>query len=119
MSWMPIGADQWPRRSGLERQPQQSNVSPRLRIASLAFRTVFIVLLLVIVARVSMPQTASLWTAYQSPGDLVRLALGLLFCVWIAVQAFTMPKDAHAHRIWIYLGLAAVPFTLVCMFGTW
>jgi hypothetical protein len=118
MSWTPVGADKWPR-SGFESQTQGSIVSARLRIASLVLRTVFIVLLLVIVARVSMPQSASLWTAYQSPGDLVRLALGLVFCIWVASQVFTMPKDAHAHRIWIYLGLVAVPFTLVCMFGTW
>jgi hypothetical protein len=93
--------------------------STRLRIASLAFRAVFIVSLLVVTVRVSLPQNESIWTAYDSPGDLVRLFLGLIICAWLAVQLLITPKDAQAHRMWIYLGLAAIPFSLICMVGTW
>lgn len=99
--------------------PGPQAASTRLRIASVVFRAVFIVSLLVVTVRVSLPQNETIWTAYDSPGDLVRLFLGFIVCAWLAVQLLVTPKDAQAHRMWIYLGLAAIPFALICIVGTW
>lgn len=119
MSWMPVGADQWlDRRSSAEESPA-SNIPRHLLLAGVVLRTIFIVALLIVTVHVAMPQRASIWTVYDTPGDLVRLVLGFAVCAWIVVQLFAMPKDKHAFRTWLYLGLAAVPFALICIFGTW
>lgn len=121
MSSTQAGADQGAR-SSRARRAELSNpqaASTRLRIASVVFRAVFIVSLLVVTVRVSLPQNESIWTAYDSPGDLVRLFLGFLVCMWLAIHLLITPKDAGAHRMWIYLGLAAIPFALICIVGTW
>lgn len=119
MSWMPIGADQWGRRAGADRAKVNSEIPPRLRTLGLALRTIFIALLLVVILRVSMPQSESIWTIYDTPGDLVRLVLGLAAGAWIAVQLSAVPKDPHAFRTWLYLGATAVPFVLLCLIALW
>jgi hypothetical protein len=96
-----------------------SEVSRPLRVASLILRAVFIASLVIVTLRVSMPQSETIWTAYETPGDLIRIVLGVALCVWFAVQLLATPKDAQAHRIWIYLGLAAVPFAVICIVGIW
>lgn len=118
MSWLPIGADQW---TGWRKSAagHDSEIPTRLRIASLVLRTVFIVSLVIVTVHVAMPQSASIWTAYDSLGDMVRLGLGLAVCAWVAVQAFSVPTDPHAHKTWLYLGLAAVPFAVTCIIGIW
>jgi hypothetical protein len=45
---------------------------------------------------------------------LIRLALGLLVRVWILFQMFTPPKDPKGDPTWLYLGLIAVPFGIIC-----
>lgn len=119
MSWLPIGADQWAEWRSLAANKHDAEVSPRLWLASLVLRTVFIVSLVIVTVHVAMPQSSSIWRAYDSLGDLVRLGLGLGVCAWVAVQAFTMPKGRHAHRTWLYLGLFAVPFAVTCIIGVW
>ena len=94
-------------------------ISPRLRAAGIAFRAVFIACLVVLTVRVSMPQSEAIWTIYDTPWDLVRLALGIAVCVGIVVQVLRMPLDANGSRTWLYLGLAAVPFTLILIFAVW
>lgn len=117
MSWMPI---EWARRvHHPEAKLAPSEIPARLRIAGNAVRAVFIVCLLAITLRVSMPQNETIWTAYDTPGDLVRMALGFVVCVWIVIQLFRVPKDAHGYRTWLYFGLAAVPFSLICLFAVW
>ena len=110
---VPVGAGDWSRE-----RPLDSKIA-RLRLAGAILRTLFIVSLLVVIVRVSMPQTESVWTAYATPGDLIRVTLGLVASLWIAVQLFALPKDEQSHRVWLYLGLAAVPFALICMIGVW
>lgn len=120
MSFIPIGADEWfQRESRTEAALPGSKMERRLQLAGAILRTGFIVSLLVVIARVSMPQSATVWTAYDSPGDLIRVALGFAAFVWIGFQLFAMPKDADSHRMWLYLGLAVVPFALICMIGVW
>jgi len=94
-------------------------ISPRMRLASILLRALFIGVLVVVTVRVSRPQSETIWSAYETPGDLIRLALGAVVCVWIAVQLFTLPKDAEGYRTWLYLGLVAVPFALICLIAVW
>ncbi len=117
MSWMPI---EWLRRATPhDAKLPTSEIPLGLRVAGTVLRTVFIIALLLVTARVSMPQSETIWTAYETPGDLVRLALGLAVCGWVVSQLFTVPKDAQAYRTWLYLGLAAVPFALICLVFIW
>jgi len=95
------------------------NTSSALRIAAIVLRTVFLVLLLMLTVRVSLPQSETIWTAYETPADLLRFCLGLALCVWFIFQLFQGPNDAQGYRTWLYLGLVAVPFALICLFAVW
>jgi hypothetical protein len=116
MSSMPVGTEQWSLR---RRAAVQLPVSKHLRIAGASLRATFIILLLIATVHASLPQSETLWTVYDTPGDLIRLALGLAVCVWGAIQLFTVPKDIHAFRTWFYVGLLALPFLIICIVGTW
>jgi hypothetical protein len=119
MSSTPIGAAPWERRfpSGVKRP--ETRISARQRTLALVLRTIFIAALVVVIVHVSMPQSASLWAAYDAPADLVRLVFGFAICAWLALQLFILPKDQGAYRTWLYLGLAAVPFVVICIVGVW
>ena len=96
-----------------------SDGSNVLRFAAIVLRASFILILLVLTLRVSMPQNETIWTAYDTPADLIRLLLGLAVCLWLGFQLFQGPKDASAYRTWLYLGLVAVPFGVICLFAVW
>jgi TRAP-type C4-dicarboxylate transport system permease small subunit len=96
-----------------------TNIPSVLRIAATFLRIVFICTLVVATLRVSMPQNETILTAYDTPSDLVRLILGLAICAWLVIQLFRGPNDAHGYRTWLYLGLAAVPFALICLIAIW
>ena len=98
---------------------RSSEVPAWQQFAGLALRSVFIIALGVLMFRVALPQNETIATAYDTPGDLLRLVLGLAACAWLLVQLFQTPRDAAACRTWFYLGLAAVPFALICLFATW
>jgi len=106
---------EWARRAG----PAESDVPFRLRLAATLLRIAFIALLLVVTVRVSLPQSETIWTAYDTPGDLIRMVLGFVVCLWIAFQFFLAPKDAHSHRTWLYIGAAALPFAVICAIAIW
>jgi archaellum biogenesis protein FlaJ (TadC family) len=117
MTWMSV---EWARREILsDAKVPASNLSPGLRVASVILRALFLACLLVVTLRVSMPQSETIWTAYETPGDLIRMGLGLAVCVGILIQLFAAPKDPQRHRTWLYLGLAAVPFALICVVAVW
>jgi TRAP-type C4-dicarboxylate transport system permease small subunit len=108
--------------ANLEHPPETKlspDVSHALRIAAIVLRTLFIVVLLALTLRVSMPQNETIWTAYDTPADLVRLILGVGVCAWLVFQLFQGPRDASGYRTWFYLGLVAVPFTLILLFAAW
>jgi TRAP-type C4-dicarboxylate transport system permease small subunit len=90
-----------------------------LRLAGQILRAAFLITLVVLTYRVSLPQNETIATAYDTPNDLLRLALGFAVCVWLVMQLFRAPRDAAANRTWFYVGLAAVPFTLVCLVYIW
>jgi len=96
-----------------------SEVPAHLRIAAIFLRALFIGALLVVIVRVSAPQSESIWSAYETPGDLIRLALGVAVGVWILFHLFMLPKDAEGYRTWVYLGLAVVPLALICAIAVW
>jgi hypothetical protein len=90
-----------------------------LRVVGSVLRLVFIACLVAITVRVAMPQNETIWTVYDTPGDLVRMILGLAVCLWIGVQLFRWPTDATSYRTWVYFGLAAVPFAVICLIAIW
>ena len=106
------------------KEPPDAKVGPRqvpvlLKIAALTLRTLFLGVLIVLAIRVSAPQNETIWSAYDTPADLVRLALGLVVSVWILVHLLTPPKDVHAYRTWAYLGLILAPLAVVVAVVVW
>lgn len=103
-----------------QRVPQNANMpSRRVRIAGIVLRALFISILIAVTVRVSSPQTETIWSVYETPGDLIRLVLGFSVCLWLAIHAFILPKDAEAYRTWLYLGLAVLPLALICAIVIW
>jgi hypothetical protein len=96
-----------------------ANVSPTVRIAAIVLRALFLCILFALAIRVSLPQSETIWTAYETPADLIRFMLGVALCLWLGVQLFQGPRDAQGYRTWFYLGLAAVPFGVICLFAVW
>ena len=90
-----------------------------LRIVALALRAAFVGVLIVLVARVSSPLNETIWTAYDTPGDFIRVVVGLAACLWMLHSVFTVPKDAEAYRTWIYLGLFVTPVALAGIIACW
>jgi uncharacterized YccA/Bax inhibitor family protein len=111
MSQMSIAADHSVQQTAL--------VSRRLHIASIVLRTIFILLMLIVTVHVSMPQSSSMFSVYAAPIDLMRVMVGFAACLWLISQLFAAPGDVHAHRTWLYLGLTALPFGLICIVGIW
>jgi hypothetical protein len=88
-------------------------------LAGLVVRTFFITILIVITARVSSPQLEHIWSLYETPSDLVRVALGFAVCVWLAVNLFIPPKDPGGYRTWVLLGPILLPLSLLCAYAIW
>jgi hypothetical protein len=104
-------------RAGVRSAP--ADISTTLRVAGLLLRALFLGTILVIIARVSIPQSESIWTVYETPGDLARIALGGAVGLWIMVQLFTFPKEAEAYRTWIYLGVILAPLVILLAIAAW
>jgi hypothetical protein len=84
-----------------------------------AFRTLFLLVLTVLTARVARPQIEHFWSAYETPADLIRVLLGFGVCSWLIANLFILPKDAGAYRTWMYLGVAVLPLSVLCAFVVW
>ena len=84
-----------------------------------AVRTLFLIVLTILTARVASPQMERLSSLYETPGDLIRVLMGLVVCSWFIVHLFILPKDAGAYRTWMYLGLAVLPLSVLCAFVVW
>lgn len=89
------------------------------QFAGLTLRSVFLIALAVLTFRVALPQNETIATAYDTPDDLVRLALGFAVCGWLVFELFRLPRDAGGYRSWLYIGIAGVPFALICLYYTW
>jgi hypothetical protein len=88
-------------------------------IGGVAVRTLFLLVLIILTARVASPQIERLTSLYETPGDLIRVLMGLGVCAWFIVNLFILPKDAGAYRTWMYLGIAVLPLSVLCAFVVW
>ncbi len=88
-------------------------------LGGVAVRTLFLIVLTVLTARVASPQIERLSSLYETPGDLIRVLMGLGVCAWFIVHLFILPKDAGAYRTWMYLGLAVIPLSVLGIFVVW
>ena len=78
-----------------------------MRILGLTLRTLFLILVMVITARVATPQSEKLWSAYDTPADLFRIVLGAVVCFFVAIQIFRYSRDPADMRKWVVIGGAA------------
>jgi hypothetical protein len=90
-----------------------------LRILAFVLRALFIGALVAITVRVSSPQSESLASVYETPADLIRLALGLAVCVWIVFHLFMLPRTAEGYKTWVYLGLVVAPLAWAIAIIVW
>ena len=90
-----------------------------MRFVGLTLRTLFLLLVVAVTARVAMPQNETLLSAYDTPADLFRVMLGAAVCCFVAVQIFRYSRDPADLRKWVPIGLAPVPLTLLCAVVIW
>ena len=94
-------------------------VPPGLKLAGNIVRVLFMCALLVVIVLVAWPQSETVWTAYETPADLARMALGAAAGIWIVIHLFIPPRDPAAYRTWIYLGLILLPLALIYAIVMW
>ena len=82
-------------------------------------RAIFLICLIIVTLRVALPQSETIWTIYDEPGDVVRFSLGIGVCIWIAVHLFKWPTESQAYQTWFNFGLAGVPFGVLCAVFLW
>jgi hypothetical protein len=111
---MNLQADQEGRVRKSDSQPSRS-----VWFAGVFVRTLFLIVLTILTARVASPQIERLSSIYETPGDLVRVLMGVGVCAWFIVNLFILPKDAGAYRTWMYLGLAVIPLSVLCAVVVW
>jgi hypothetical protein len=90
-----------------------------LRVLAIVLRALFIGALVAVTVRVSSPQSESLASVHETPGDLIRLALGFAVCLWIVIHLFMPPRTAEGYRTWVYLGLVLAPLALAAAIAIW
>jgi len=90
-----------------------------LRLTGILLRSIFVCALLIVTVRVATPQSETIWSIFDSLGDLTRVVLGLIVCGWIVAHLFMLPKDPEGYRTWVYLGLALAPLALACAIAVW
>jgi hypothetical protein len=90
-----------------------------MRIFGLILRTVFLILVVAITARVASPQNETLLSAYETPADLFRIIVGTAVCCFIGAQIFRYSRDPVDMRKWVAIGIAAVPLALLCAIVIW
>jgi hypothetical protein len=96
-----------------------AEISRSVWLGGLAVRTIFIAILIVITARVASPQIEHVWSLWETPGDLVRVVLGMAVCGWLLVNLFIVPKDASGYRTWLNLGIIILPLSVLCAVAIW
>ena len=97
----------------------EATIPMGVRILAIALRALFIGALVAVTVRVSSPQSESLASVYETPGDLIRLALGFAVCLWIVSHLFMLPRTTEGYRTWVYLGLVVAPFAWVVAIVIW
>lgn len=90
-----------------------------MRFLGLFLRTLFLIVVVVITARVASPQNETIWSAYETPSDFFRTLLGAAVCLFVAAQIFTYSRDPAEMRRWVVIGGAALPLALICAAVIW
>jgi hypothetical protein len=90
-----------------------------LRILALVLRALFIGALVALTVRVSSPQSERFGSVHETPGDLIRLALGFAVCLWILIHLFMPPRTPEGYTTWIYLGLVVAPLAWAIVIMIW
>jgi hypothetical protein len=97
----------------------EATIPMGLRILAIALRALCIGALVAVTVRVSSPQSENLASVYESPGDLIRLALGFAVCLWVVSHLFVLPRTTEGYRTWIYLGLVVAPLAWAVAIVIW
>ena len=105
--------------STLKTAAPADRVSRGVWFGGLAVRTIFIAILIAITARVSSPQLEYFSSIWETPSDLVRVALGVAVCGWLLVHLFILPRDAAGYRTWLSLGPFILPLSILCTVVIW
>jgi hypothetical protein len=90
-----------------------------MRFFGLVLRTLFLIVVVAVTARVATPQNESFLTAYDTPADLFRIILGAVVCIFVAAQIFRYSNNPADMRKWVPIGLAIVPLALICARIIW
>jgi hypothetical protein len=101
------------------RRAEMTKLPSHIWAGGVAVRTIFLIVLIVLTARVASPQIERLSSIYETPGDLIRVLMGVGVCAWFVVNVFKLPKDAGAYRTWMYMGLALLPLAALCAYVVW
>ena len=101
------------------RRAEMTKLPSHIWAGGVAVRTIFLVVLIVLTARVASPQIERLSSIYETPGDLIRVIMGVGVCAWFVVNVFKLPKDAGAYRTWMYMGIALLPLAALCAYVVW
>lgn len=96
-----------------------AELSRAVWFGGLAVRTAFIAILIVITASVASPQLENIWSIWETPSDVARLALGAAVCCWLLVHFFIVPRDPGGYRTWLYLGPVLLPLALLVAVIAW
>jgi hypothetical protein len=79
------------------------------KVAGTVCRSVFLIGLVPITARISLPDSLSRGAlAHLSAADFVRAGIGIAVCIFLLVQLFRRPRDDHGYKAWSFIGLALV-----------
>jgi hypothetical protein len=103
------------------REAENAAAKPSSRVwaGGVAVRTIFLLVLVVLTARVASPQMERLTSLYETPGDLIRVMIGVAVCAWFIVNVFRLPKDGGAYRTWMYMGVGLLPLAALCAYVVW
>ena len=108
-----------PRLDSRSSRAPASTVRLALRILAIILRALFLVALIVIITRVSSPQSEVIWAVHETPEDLIRVAVGFAACVWLVAHIFMLPQDAEGYRTWLYFGPVVVPLGWLIALARW
>jgi len=96
-----------------------AKLSPRVKLAGMLIRAMFLIVLIAITARAASPQIENIWSISETPGDLIRVIVGFVACAWFTAHIFIPPRDPGAYETWLYLGPAILPLSVLCAVVVW
>ena len=89
-----------------------------LRVLAIVLRALFMGAFAVVVARVSSPQSETIWSGPDTRRS-DQACSGICGVLWLVIHLFMLPKDAEGYRTWVYLGLVVAPLALAVAIAIW